>query len=181
MNLKKLVSNSTILYSYPEIIEAINNIADECNERFEGQSVSVLPVMKGALPFAGHLIPMLNFHLELDYIHATRYIQNAGTNQVRWLYEPNIEHIKNKTVLILDDILDVGITLTCIKKKLIELGAKEVWVAVLFDKKLRIKKSTKADFMSLDVPDKYVYGFVLDFDGIGRNIQHLYAYNKINN
>ncbi len=54
-------------------------------------------------------------------------------------------------------------------------------MAVLFNKKLRIKKSTKADFMSLDVPDKYVYGFGLDFDGIGRNIQHLYAYNKINN
>ena len=63
-----------------------------------------------------------------------------------------------------------------IKRELLRLGAKQVLIAVLFDKKIEKTKPIKSDFTGLDVPDAYVYGFGLDFKGIGRNIPHLYAH-----
>jgi hypoxanthine phosphoribosyltransferase len=134
--------------------------------------------MTGALTFAGNILPQLTMDLELSYIHATRYRNNIGQRQVEWIFQPEKEMIKDKVVLILDDILDQGITLKSIREKLLFLGAKKVFTAVLFDKWIKSEKSIEADFVGLNIPDKYVFGFGLDFDGIGRNMPHLYAYNK---
>jgi hypoxanthine phosphoribosyltransferase len=176
MNLDKLISESSLLYSNVEINTAITDIANKCNSVLADEEVTILPVMKGALIFSGQLIPKLNFHCEVDYIHATRYSDNDGKKIVNWIYEPNHALVKNKIVLVVDDILDEGITLCDVKKKLIKNGAKKVLVAVLFDKKLEKIKPIKSDFTGLQVPNAYVYGFGLDFKGIGRNIPHLYAH-----
>ena len=176
MNLDKLISESSLLYSNVEINTAITDIANKCNSVLADEEVTILPVMNGALIFSGQLIPKLNFHCEVDYIHATRYSDNDGKKIVNWIYEPNHALVKNKIVLVVDDILDEGITLCDVKKKLIKNGAKKVLVAVLFDKKLEKIKPIKSDFTGLQVPNAYVYGFGLDFKGIGRNIPHLYAH-----
>ena len=178
MDLKKILSNSSILESNESILEAINSIAINCNHHFKNQSIVVLPVMTGALIFAGHLLPQLTMDLELSYIHATRYKNNIGQKEVEWLFQPRGELIKDKIVLVLDDILDQGVTLNAIREKLLFLGAKQVITSVLFEKYIKEVKSIEADFIGLEIPDKYVFGFGLDFDGIGRNMPHLYAYNN---
>ena len=176
MKTKELISESSLIYSNKQIGDAISNIADNCNSTLRGEEVTILPVMNGALIFSGQLIPKLNFHCVLDYIHASRYSDNKGQPTINWIYKPKIDLIKDKLVLVIDDILDEGLTLTDIKKNLIEMGAKQVVIAVLFDKKIDKIKPIKADFFGLEVPDAYVYGFGLDFNGIGRNIPHLYAH-----
>ena len=176
MNIKELISESSLIYSNKKISDAISNIADNCNSILSDQEVTILPVMNGALIFSGHLIPKLNFHCEIDYIHASRYLNNEGQQIVNWIYQPNLNLIKDRVVLVVDDILDEGITLNNIKKKLIECGAKKVFIIVLFDKKIDKAKPIKADFSGLGVPNAYVYGFGLDFKGIGRNIPHLYVH-----
>ena len=176
MNLKELISKSSLIYSNKQIDKAILDIASDCNLAFENEKVTILPVMNGALIFSGHLIPKLNFHCEIDYIHASRYLNNEGQQIVNWIYQPNLNLIKDKVVLVVDDILDEGITLNNIKKKLIECGAKKVFIIVLFDKKIDKTKPIRADFSGLEVPNAYVYGFGLDFKGIGRNIPHLYVH-----
>ena len=176
MNIKELISESSIIYSNKKINQAISQIADNCNLILRDEEVTTLPVMNGALIFSGQLIPKLNFHCVLDYIHASRYSDNRGQPTINWIYKPKIDLIKDKVVLVIDDILDEGLTLNDIKKTLIEMGAKEVLIAVLFDKKIDKIKPIKADFFGLEVPDAYVYGFGLDFKGIGRNIPHLYAH-----
>ncbi len=176
MSIKKLISESSLIYSNEQIGDAITIIADNCNLKLIDKEVTVLPVMNGALIFSGQLIPKLDFHCVLDYIHASRYLNNKGQPTVNWIYKPKLNLIKDKIVLVIDDILDEGVTLNNIKKNLIEMGAKEVLIAVLFDKKRKKIKPIKADFFGLEVPDEYVYGFGLDFKGIGRNIPHLYAH-----
>ncbi len=178
MDLKKILSNSSVLESNESILEAINSTAINCNHHFKNQSIVVLPVMTGALIFAGHLLPQLTMDLELSYIHATRYKNNIGQKEVEWFFQPRGELIKDKIVLVLDDILDQGVTLNAIREKLLFLGAKQVITSVLFDKNIKEAKSIEADFAGLEIPDKYVFGFGLDFDGIGRNMPHLYAYNN---
>ncbi len=173
-----LLSNSTVIYEYDEILEAISSIALSLNEAYQGKKVSLIPVMTGVLPFAGHLIPKLEFDLELDYYHASRYQNNKGGNTIRLIYEPQEEKIKDQAVLLLDDILDEGHTLAYITDKLNKQGASSVETAVLFDKIIDKPKPLLASYVGLKVPNIYVYGFGLDFNGIGRNMAHLYAYKN---
>jgi hypoxanthine phosphoribosyltransferase len=178
--MNEILKKSSILFKNDQIMSAISTIAKSCNAHFNEveKKVTVLPVMKGAIPFAGHLITKLNFDVILEYIHATRYQQNKGTENLQYIYEPPVETIINKDILLLDDILDEGITLLNLKNKLIDLGANSVLTAVLFDKNLQKNKPLEADFVGLEVPNKYVFGFGLDFKGRGRNLPHLYAYNE---
>jgi len=178
--MNEILKKSSILFKNDQILSAISTIAKSCNENFYEveKKVTVLPVMKGAIPFAGHLIPKLNFELIIEYIHATRYLQNKGTANLQYIYEPPVETIINKDILLLDDILDEGITLLNLKSKLIDFGANSVMTAVLFDKNLQKRKPLEADFVGLEVPNKYVFGFGLDFNGRGRNLPHLYSYNE---
>jgi hypoxanthine phosphoribosyltransferase len=178
--MNEILKKSSILFKNDQIMCAISTLAKSCNENFYEveKKVTVLPVMKGAIPFAGHLIPKLNFELIIEYIHATRYLQNKGTVNLQYIYEPPVESIINKDILLLDDILDEGITLLNLKSKLIDLGANSVMTAVLFDKNLQKRKPLEADFVGLEVPNKYVFGFGLDFKGRGRNLPHLYSYDE---
>ena len=178
--MNEILKKSSILFKNDQIMCAISTLAKSCNENFYEveKKVTVLPVMKGAIPFAGHLITKLNFDVILEYIHATRYQQNKGTENLQYIYEPPVESVINKDILLLDDILDEGITLLNLKNKLIDLGANSVLTAVLFDKNLQKNKPLEADFVGLEVPNKYVFGFGLDFKGRGRNLPHLYAYNE---
>ena len=95
MNLNELISNSSLIYSNEEINFAIEDLARNCNSKFINQKITVLPVMKGALIFAGQLVSKLNFYCELDYIHASRYSNNEGKSKVEWKYYPNIDLIKD--------------------------------------------------------------------------------------
>ena len=178
--MNEILKKSSILFKNDQIMSAISTIAESCNDHFNEveKKVTVLPVMKGAIPFAGHLITKLNFDVILEYIHATRYQQNKGTENLQYIYEPPVESVINKDILLLDDILDEGITLLNLKNKLIDLGANSVLTAVLFDKNLQKNKPLVADFVGLEVPNKYVFGYGLDFKGRGRNLPHLYAYNE---
>ena len=178
--MNEILKKSLILYNNHQIMSAISTLAKSCNEHFHEveKKVTVLPVMKGAIPFAGHLITRLNFELIIEYIHASRYQQNKGTANLQYIYEPPVETIINKDILLLDDILDEGITLLNLKSKLIDFGANSVMTAVLFDKNLQKRKPLEADFVGLEVPNKYVFGFGLDFNSRGRNLPHLYSYNE---
>ena len=147
MKIEDIVNDSEVLYTSDEIKVSISNIADTINEYFRDikDNVTLLPVMKGAIPFAGYLIPQLSFNTNIEYIHVTRYHQNIGTKDCHWIYKPNKRAVKDKVILVMDDILDEGITLLNIKDELKLMGARSIVTAVLFDKKINIKKATRAD------------------------------------
>ena len=172
-----LTAHSRVIYTNEDIIKSISSLAAELNNYYRGQEVVVLAVMTGAIPFAGQLLTQLDFDLVISYAHVSRYKNNLGQDEINEIYFPGKEYVSGKNLLVLDDIHDEGKTLNFIQDKLKNQGAKEIKSAVLFNKKIK-NKIAKADFKCLDVPDHYVYGFGLDFNGIGRNIPHLYAYDK---
>ena len=176
MKINELIANSTLVYKHEKIIDAIANLALNLNETFHNKHVIVLPVMTGVLSFAGYLLPRLDFDMELEYIHASRYENNKGGNQIKLIYEPQQNKLEGKCILLLDDILDEGHTLKYIKDRLKKYNPLSIECAVLFDKLIDKPKPIDADYVGLKVPNFYVYGFGLDFNGIGRNIPHLYAY-----
>ena len=108
--IQALIRKSSVIYSEIEIKTVIKNIADQVNQTIKTDDLYVLCVMNGALIFAGQLLPRLEKNIQYSYIHATRYAASLTGGPIHWLVKPPID-IEGKTVLILDDILDEGITL----------------------------------------------------------------------
>ncbi len=134
----------------------------------------VLPVMGGAIVFAGQLLPRLDFPLEFDYLHVTRYRGKTQGGAIEWRVLPG-KSVAGRSVLVLDDILDEGETLYAIRQKLQEMGAARIYTAVLADKTIEKSKPVKADFVGLTVPNRYVFGCGMDAYGLWRNLPEIRA------
>ena len=173
-----ILSRSQLVYTHEEIVSAIDLLAGKLNIQFKNKKALILPVLTGAIPFVGILLPRLSFTIEVNYFHLSRYQNNVGTNQIKITHQPSHESIFNQEVLVVDDILDAGITLKLINDQLITMKPKSISNVVLFEKQLDTKKEISADYVGLHVPDAYVFGFGLDFNGAGRNIPDLYAFNE---
>lgn len=157
------------------LVEAtLGRLADEIANALGDTFPLVLPVMGGAVVFAGQLLPRLRFPLEFDYLHVTRYRGNIRGGEVEWRVLPG-QGVAGREVLVLDDILDEGETLAAIRDKLLGMGAARVWSAVLTDKDNGLDKPIRADFVGLQVPDRYVFGCGMDVHGLWRNLPAIYA------
>jgi len=174
--IQALIRKSSVIYSEIEIKTVIQNIADQVNQTIKTDDLYVLCVMNGALIFAGQLLPRLEKNIKYSYIHATRYAASLTGGPIHWLVKPS-KDIEGKTVLILDDILDEGITLREIVTTCEAMKAKAIYTAVLFDKDIVKEKSYIPNFIGLKVPNRFVFGYGLDCKGLGRNLPHLYALN----
>ena len=174
--IQALIRKSSVIYSEIEIKTVIQNIADQVNQTIKTDDLYVLCVMNGALIFAGQLLPRLEKNIKYSYIHATRYAASLTGGPIHWLVKPS-KDIEGETVLILDDILDEGITLREIVTTCEAMKAKAIYTAVLFDKDIVKEKSYIPNFIGLKVPNRFVFGYGLDCKGLGRNLPHLYALN----
>jgi hypoxanthine phosphoribosyltransferase len=174
----KLPDNCKLVFDYAEIIQAIERLANRLNKQLVDETPVALCVMQGGLIFSGHLIPRLECMLDIDYIHATRYGNTTSGGQLTWKSYPDTA-LKGRTVLILDDILDEGHTLHSIQRYCEEQGASKVISAVLVRKKHeRCVDNELTDNVALDVEDKYVFGFGMDYDGQYRQLDSIYALNE---
>lgn len=179
---KNIIQSAELIYSAEQISSALDQLAEQLNTRFAQANPQanplVLCVMRGGLIFTGHLLTRLNFMIELDYLHATRYRESTSGARLEWLSKPKVS-LENRTVLILDDILDEGITLDAIVDYCSERGASEVVSAVLLHKKHgRCKTDVSSDYVALDVDDKYVFGFGMDYKGQFRHLSSIYAVSE---
>lgn len=170
----QILATAEQIYSAALVVETINQIAVKINKQLADQYPLVLCVMGGAVVFAGHLLPLLKFPLNFDYLHVTRYNNTTQGGQISWKVAPH-ENMKGRVVLVLDDILDEGITLAAIQEKAMDCGAKTFYSAVLADKDIGKPKLFHADFVGLTLPNRYVFGFGMDVQGAWRNLPAIYA------
>lgn len=144
----------------------------------DGEVPLYLTVMNGGLPFAAQLAFALGergLDLEFDYLHATRYRGQTSGSGLAWLHRPATP-LQGRKVLLADDILDEGHTLKAIVQWCREQGATEVRVAVLALKLHdRRVEGIAADYIAVEVPDRYVYGYGMDFHEQGRNLPAILA------
>ncbi|GGY72690.1 hypoxanthine-guanine phosphoribosyltransferase [Cellvibrio zantedeschiae] len=173
-SLEQVNENAKCLFNLQEVEQALDVVVQQLTNDFANESPVVLGVMRGALPMMGYVVPRLSFYLEVDYVHATRYQENLGTRELMWLHEPHVG-LKDRRVLLIDDILDRGITLKAIADKCYELGAKDVKIAVLCQKQIaNFSPAISADYVALLVPDAYVFGYGMDYEGGWRNAPGIY-------
>lgn len=168
------LENSDPVASAEEVHAAIRRTAAEVCDRLSASYPLVLVVMGGAVVFAGQLLPLLRFPLDLDYIHASRYGAAIRGGGIEWRVPPP-EGVSGRTVLVVDDILDGGETLRAIRDRLLELRAERVLSAVLVEKMLSRSRPIAADFVGLRIPDRFVFGCGMDAKGYWRNLPEIRA------
>jgi hypoxanthine phosphoribosyltransferase len=166
--------HSQCLFNLADTEHALNVMVQKITQDMSEKNPVVIGVMRGALAMFGYILPRLPFYLEVDYVHASRYQNQLTPGPLLWLHEPHIV-LTGRCVLLIDDILDQGVTLKAISERCYELGAVEVKIAVLCKKHIQnFTPAIEADYVALNVPDAYIFGYGMDYEGGWRNAPGIY-------
>jgi hypoxanthine phosphoribosyltransferase len=169
------VRNSELLFDRAHLERNIERIAWNIRNDYAGDRPVYLTVLHGGMIFASQLSLSLGFDVEFDYLHATRYRGATTGSGLAWLHRPATP-LEGRRVLIADDILDEGHTLKAVKHWCEDQGSIDVRIAVLAVKNHdRRVEGIDADYVAVEVPDRYVYGYGMDYHEQGRNLPGLYA------
>lgn len=171
---QQALANSEIIFSEQQVQTAVSRIGKEITAALAESHPLVLSVMGGAVIFTGQLLPLLNFPLDFDYVHVSRYGNKLQGGELKWKVAPH-ENVRGRIVLVVDDILDEGETLHAVKQRVMELGATRFYSAIFADKLNGKVKPIKADFVGLQVPDRFVFGYGMDIHGAWRNLPAIHA------
>lgn len=171
---RDILHQAELLYPAEQVQAALQSVAREVNAALSEMHPLVLSVMGGAVVFSGQLLPLLDFPLDFDYVHASRYGEAMQGGAMQWKVAPG-ESVRNRVVLLVDDILDEGHTLAAIQQRVMALGAMHCYIAVFADKQHGRAKPVTADFVGLHLPDRFVFGYGMDIEGAWRNLPAIYA------
>ena len=170
-------ARAEILFDQAEVLKAIDQLAVRLTVALADENPILICVMNGGLPFTAALMQRLHFPLQLSYVHVSRYRDATEGGELIWHARPDLE-LTGRHVLLLDDILDKGLTLQALRSWATEAGATAVSVAVLFDKQLEGERPAQADYAGLECPDRYLFGWGMDFQGYWRNLPDVYALSE---
>lgn len=180
-SLSEALSRSDVVFDAASIAEAVKEMAVEIAEEYRDDPFAPLfiTLMHGGMPFAAELAMALGdeaLDVEFEYLHATRYRgETSGGSRLAWLHRPQTS-LRDRRVLLVDDILDEGHTLLAVKHWCEDQGAADVKVAVATAKVHdRRVEGIEADFVGLEVPDAYVFGYGMDYHEQGRNLRAIFA------
>jgi hypoxanthine phosphoribosyltransferase len=171
---QRVYEEADCLFTREQVEEAILRMAKAITADLRDKNPLVLAVMSGALIPAGILLSHLDFPMQIDYIHASRYRGKTAGGELHWRVQPRFE-LKDRAVLVLDDILDEGLTLQAILEACREAGAAEVHSAVLVKKLHERNVGIEADYVGLEVEDRYVFGYGMDYKEYLRNVPGIFA------
>jgi len=171
---KAVMQRADCLYDRPTVEAALDRMADRITQDMAGGDVVVICVMNGGLVASGALLPRLRFLLRVDYMHASRYRERTTGDELHWKVEP-AQSLAGKDVLIVDDILDEGYTLEALIRFCRQQSPASVRAAVLVQKQHDRGVRPPVDYIGLSVPDRYVFGYGMDYKGYWRNAPGIYA------
>jgi hypoxanthine phosphoribosyltransferase len=171
---QQALDEAECIYNNDDVQHAISKVAQQIKNKLADHDPLVLCVLTGGIIPAGHILTHLDFPLQIDYIHATRYHGTTSGGKLNWLVRPS-QPLKGRHILIIDDIYDEGITLNEIVEYCSAEGAESIHTAVLVNKLHKRKHGKKPDFICLETDDRYLFGYGMDYRGYLRNIPGIYA------
>jgi hypoxanthine phosphoribosyltransferase len=171
---REILQSADLICSAETVHAALLRVAAEISRELADQNPLVLSVMGGAVVFSGQLLTLLDFPLDFDYLHVTRYGNATTGGSIHWKVFP-ADAMAGRAVLVLDDILDEGHTMAAIRERVLEAGASRFLCAVFADKNIGKTKPLAADFIGVSLPDRYVFGYGMDVKGAWRNLPAIYA------
>jgi len=174
---RTVYENADVLYTEQQVESVLDRMAVDITEQLLDSDPIILCIMNGGLIVTGKLLPKLDFPLRVDYLHATRYHGATSAGELSWI-KRNHQELQGEDILIVDDILDEGITLQAIAEFCNEMGAARVLSAVLVEKTHQRSNGFKADFVGMQVEDRYVFGYGMDYKNYLRNAPGIFAVSE---
>lgn len=166
-----------VLVSHNEIVDMCKELGAKITQDYAGKEPLVACVLKGACPFHSELIKHIDLDIEVDYIHVSSYKGTQSTGNVVFKKDFDID-IAGKDLIIVEDIVDTGITLSTLKPLLEAKGVKSLKFVSMLDKPSKRKVEFKPDYVGKTIDDLFVIGFGLDLDEKYRNLKDIYVYNE---
>ncbi len=156
-----------------KIQKAVCNIARKINTDLAGKDPLFLVVLNGSFMFASDLFKQLTIPCEMSFIKVTSYQGTSSTEEVKMLIGLS-ENIKGRTIVIIEDIVDTGHTIEDIKNSLKLKDPAEIYICTCLFKPKAYLKSIKLDYVGIEIPNDFIIGYGLDYDGFGRNYADIY-------
>lgn len=160
---------------YEKIRSVIEEMADKMNDDFKDKNPLFICILNGSFMFAAELFKRINLvETEISFVKLASYYGDKTTGKVKQLIGLN-EDITGRTVVILEDIVDTGITIENILKQLAKLNPSEIRIATMLLKPDALQKDVQLDYIGLKIPNDFIVGYGLDYDGFGRNLLDIYS------
>lgn len=161
-----------VLYTQQQVEQRLNELATTLTTKYKDQFPVVVSVMTGAAVFTVDMIKRMDFKLNLDYVDVSSYADGTQSNKVH-LVQDLSTNIKDRPVIIMEDIIDTGHTLKFLVNLLKGRGAKSVEICALLDKPSRREVNVEADYIGFKVPNEFIVGYGLDYSGLYRNLPYV--------
>ena len=169
-----LDKNFTPFISRETIETRITEIAKQINTDYEGRCPLFIVVLNGAFLFATELIKNIPLSCEITFVRLSSYSQTESTGKVRQIIGLE-EKIAERDVIIIEDIVDTGLTMTQLLAQIEDLKPRSIEIATLLHKPEALKKPVEMKYIGFEIENKFVVGYGLDYDGLGRNLDALYV------
>lgn len=163
-----------VLISHDKMNNRLDELAGELNKKYANSKELplVVSVMTGALIFSGKMIERLNFMMNLDVVKASSYEGAHSTGKVTLSQDVKYD-VKNRPVIIMEDIIDTGRTLKFLKDLFLQRGAKSVEICAMMDKPQSHEVELQGDYIGFNAPNEFLVGYGLDYDGLYRNLSYI--------
>lgn len=167
------MNNVEELISEKEILKKVEEIGKKITDDFKDENVTIVSVLKGSFIFTADLVRFIKSPVEIAFIAASSYgASTVSSGELKIRYDIDIP-VKGQTVILVEDIVDTGLTISRLKEYLYELGAKDVKICTIFDKPDRREKQVTIDYCGFVIPNEFVVGYGLDYNNKYRNLRNL--------
>lgn len=160
-----------------QIQKRVRELADSISRDYEGKDLLAIGILRGAFIFFSDIVRMIQTPLIIDFIIASSYIKTETSGEVR-IYSDIREDVSNKDVLLIEDIVDSGITLNYIRERILMRGPKSLKICTFLDKRERRQVDVPIDYIGYEIPNEFVVGYGLDYDSKFRNLPYISIFKK---
>ena len=164
----------TTFITEEEILKEVSRVADEINRDLEGTEPLFLSVLNGSFMFTADLMKRVNIPCEISFVKLASYQGTSSTGKVKELVGLN-EDIEGRTVVIIEDIIDTGFTMERLVETLRARNPKDIRIATLLVKPDKLQVKLDIDYVAMNIPNDFIVGYGLDYDGKGRNYRAIYT------
>ena len=170
------IKDKTFKVSIPEaeILQKVKVVADRINKDMAGKNPLLLAMLNGSFVFAADLMSMINVPSEISFVKMSSYEGTASTGKVKQLIGLN-DDIKGRTVIIVEDIIESGLTMQTLLEQLKEKEPESVHICTLLLKPECLKVPLDTEYVAIEIPNDFILGYGLDYDQQGRNLRDIYT------
>jgi hypoxanthine phosphoribosyltransferase len=152
-------------------------LAEIISNDYEGKNLLAVGILKGAFIFFSDIVRMIRVPLNIDFLIASSYFKSDTSGEIKMHYDVR-EEIADKDVLLIEDIVDTGITLNYIRERILQRGPKSLKICTFLDKKGRRQVDVPIDYVGFEIHNEFVVGYGLDYDNKFRNLPYISIFKK---